>query len=241
MNYIKGQFLLALLTTSIVAVSTSANAETKLDTDQARLGYTYGAQIGMQLKNSGLIDDLDLDAVLAGLKDLSTGAEPKMTVEEMQAAQVNQQQKMQAEYAALASNNKAASDAFIEKNASAANVKVTASGLQYEVLREGKGEAPQADSMVELHYMGKTIDGTVFDSSYDRGAPATFSTAGVIPGFSEGIQLMKEGGKIRLFIPAAMAYGENGPPSIGPNQALIFEVELIDVKTAAELNAATAE
>jgi FKBP-type peptidyl-prolyl cis-trans isomerase FkpA len=127
--------------------------------------------------------------------------------------------------------NKAAGEKFLAENAKKANVKTTASGLQYEVLTEGKGQTkPTAESNVTVHYKGTTIDGKEFDSSYSRGEPTSFPLNGVIPGWTEGVQLMTEGAKYRFFIPSTLAYGESGAGgAIGPNETLIFEVELIKI------------
>ena len=135
--------------------------------------------------------------------------------------------------AAVADKNQTDGDAFLANNAKVDGVKVTESGLQYQVLREGKGKSPVATDTVKVHYQGTLTDGTKFDSSYDRGAPADFPVSGVIPGFAEGLQLMQEGAKYRFTIPAAIAYGADGPPSIGPNQVLVFDVEMIEVVSQA--------
>ena len=127
--------------------------------------------------------------------------------------------------------NKAAGETFLAENAKKPGIVTTASGLQYEVITEGTGASPKATDTVSVHYLGTTLDGKEFDSSYKRGAPASFPLNRVIAGWTEGLQLMKEGGKSRLFIPANLAYGENAPSSkIGPNATLIFEVELVKVK-----------
>lgn len=127
--------------------------------------------------------------------------------------------------------NKAAGEAFLAENGKKDNIITTASGLQYEVVEQGDGASPSASDNVTVHYKGTTIDGKVFDSSYDRGAPATFPLNRVIAGWTEGLQLMKEGGKFRFFIPSELAYGERGAGNlIGPNSALIFDVELIKVQ-----------
>lgn len=126
--------------------------------------------------------------------------------------------------------NKAVGEKFLAENGKKANIKSTASGLQYEVLSEGKGKKPAATDSVTVHYKGTTIDGKEFDSSYGRGEPATFPLNGVIPGWTEGVQLMTEGSKYKFYIPSALAYGENGAGgAIGPNETLIFEVELIKI------------
>jgi len=201
----------------------------KLDNEKAKLGYTFGAQIAGDMKNQNLGEDIELEAMFAAFKDIFAGHESRLTIEEMQASQTAYQQKQQAKYEAKITENKAKGDAYLAKNAKVKGVKTTESGLQYEILTEGKGKQATATDSIKVHYTGTLIDGTKFDSSYDRGAPATFGVAGVIPGFGEGLQLMKEGGKYRFTIPSNLAYGEQGPPSIGPNQALIFEVQLIEV------------
>lgn len=127
--------------------------------------------------------------------------------------------------------NKAAGEKFLAENAKKANIKITASGLQYEVLTQGKGTTkPAATSNVTVHYKGTSIDGKEFDSSYSRGEPTSFPLNGVIPGWTEGVQLMTEGAKYKFYIPSGLAYGENGAGgAIGPNEALIFEVELLKI------------
>jgi len=203
--------------------------ELDLSTEQAQLGYTIGSQMASQLDNSDLFGDIDLEALIAAFRDTAEGKEARLTSEQMQQAQLNFQQKAQAKIDELANTNKAKGDAYLVKNAAKEGIVTTESGLQYEVLREGKGDQPAAESSVKVHYVGTLTDGTEFDSSYQRGTPTEFPVGGVIPGFSEGLQLMKAGAKYRFVIPSDQAYGVQGPPSIGPNQALIFEVELIEV------------
>ncbi len=207
------------------------SSKVDLSDDASKLGYTFGAQIATDMKRQNLQEDINVDAMFAAFKDVFAGEEPRLSLEEMQAAQVAYQQKQQAKFQAIVDKNKADGEAYLAKNAKKSGVKTTDSGLQYEVLREGKGSTPTATDSIKVHYKGTLIDGTKFDSSYDRGEPANFGVSGVIPGFSEGLQLMKEGAQYRLTIPADIAYGVQGPPSIGPNQALIFEVELIEVVT----------
>lgn len=202
-----------------------------LSTDAAKLGYTFGAQIASDMKRQDMQDDISIDAMFAAFNDVFTDKEPRLSLDDMQAAQLAYQTKQQAKYQSIVDQNKAAGNAFLAENAKKSGVKTTDSGLQYEVLRKGKGAKPTPTDTIKVHYTGTLIDGTKFDSSYDRGAPADFGVSGVIPGFGEGLQLMKEGAKYRFTIPANIAYGEQGPASIGPNQALIFEVELIEVVT----------
>ncbi len=220
--------------TYVNTVIAAENNKIDLTTDKAKLGYSVGVQIATNMKGQNFDKAVSIDAISAALKDVFAGSDLQMTDEQMQQAQLGYQEKLQQEFAALAQNNADSSAAFIEANGKKKGVVSTDSGLQYKVSREGKGKQPTATDTVKVHYEGKLIDGTKFDSSYDRGAPADFPVSGVIPGFSEGLMAMKEGAKHTLFIPASQAYGENGPPSIGPNQALIFEVELIEVVSQAD-------
>ena len=150
---------------------------------------------------------------------------------EIQAYFTEMEKKQRAAAEELGKANAAAGEAFLAENGKRVEVKTTPSGLQYEVLTEGDGPRPEANDQVEVHYTGKLIDGTVFDSSVDRGMPATFGVTQVIPGWVEALQLMKAGSKWRLFIPSNLAYGPNGAPGspIGPNATLIFDVELLKV------------
>jgi len=199
-------------------------------TDQEKLGYAFGHQFAKNLVAGKLQDEVSAETLSQAIKDALSGAEPKMTDEEMRAAVEGFQAKAQAKAAAEAEAAKAKGTEFLAANKDKKGVVTTESGLQYIMVEEGKGTTPTDDKSVEVNYKGSLIDGTGFDSSYDRGQSATFPLNGVIPGFTEGLKLMKEGGKIKLFIPSDLAYGVQAPPSIGPNQALIFEVELIAVK-----------
>jgi len=221
----------ATVSTPENVVQAADTSDVDLSSDAAKLGYTFGAQIASDMKRQNLDKDLDAEAMFAAFKDIFSGKEPRLSPDEMQGAQVTYQEKQQAKYQELLDKNKAAGDAFLAKNAEKSGVKTTASGLQYEVLREGKGRQPTTTDTIKVHYKGTLIDGTQFDSSYDRGAPADFGVSGVIPGFGEGLQLMKEGAQYRFTIPSNIAYGEQGPATIGPNQTLVFEVELIEVVT----------
>ncbi len=225
-----GAYFATVSTPENVAEAADAK-EVDLSSDTAKLGYTFGAQIATDMRRQNLQEDIDAEAMFAAFRDVFAGKEPRLSLEEMQTAQISYQQKQQSKYQAQLDQNKAEGDAYLAKNASLSGVTTSASGLQYEVLREGKGKTPTATDTVKVHYTGTLIDGTKFDSSYDRGAPADFGVSGVIPGFSEGLQLMKEGAQYRFTIPSNIAYGEQAPASIGPNQALIFEVELIEVVT----------
>jgi FKBP-type peptidyl-prolyl cis-trans isomerase len=204
-------------------------AKVDLGSEKAKLGYTFGAQMASELVRAGLVDEVELEAIFAAFRDITSGTEPQLSIEEMQQVQAALQQRQQAEFEVIAVENKTKGEAFLVQNATADGIKTTESGLQYQVVREGKGKQPTAENTVKVHYLGSLIDGTPFDSSYKRGAPTDFPVSAVIPGFAEGLQLMKEGAKYRFVIPADKAYGSNGPAGIGPNQTLIFEVELIEV------------
>ena len=196
-----------------------------------KISYSLGADIGEKLKQTEV--ELNPDYIAQGLRDAFAG-KPALNQEEvrsgLQAFQETLMQKMEAKEKEVAAKNKAASDKFLDENKKKEGVKTTGSGLQYKVITEGKGAKPKADDTVTVHYSGKLSDGTEFDSSYKRGEPATFPLNAVIPGWTEGLQLMGVGSKYQLVIPPNLAYGENAPAVIGPNQVLIFDVELLDIK-----------
>ena len=198
-----------------------------------KLSYALGMSMGHNFKGSG-IKSINAEDFAAGVAAVYDGTKPAMTYDEakriVQDYFTNLEAEMQAKNAQAAEENLRIGNAFLEENAKRDGIKVTASGLQYEVLKEGKGHSPKAEDRVEVHYTGKLIDGTVFDSSVERGVPATFGVTQVIPGWVEALQLMKEGDQWRVYIPANLAYGPNGAGGvIGPNMALIFDVELLRV------------
>lgn len=199
-----------------------------------QLSYALGLGIGHQLLQMNA-EGLNIDDFAQAIKDVMTGGELKM--KEAEAQQMVQQffaEQEALQQAANAEKGKAAKaegEQFLAENAKKEGVKTTASGLQYQVLRDGNGKQPKATDQVECHYEGTLIDGTKFDSSYDRGQTATFPLNRVIAGWTEGLQLMHEGAKYRFFIPYQLAYGERGAgASIPPYAALIFDVELVAVK-----------
>ena len=198
-----------------------------------KLSYALGMSMGHNFKGSG-IKSINADDFAAGVAAVYDGTKPAMTYDEakriVQDYFTNLEAEMQAKNAQAAEENLRIGNAFLEENAKRDGIKVTASGLQYEVLKEGKGHSPKAEDRVEVHYTGKLIDGTVFGSSVERGGPATFGVTQVIPGWVEALQLMKEGDQWRVYIPANLAYGPNGAGGvIGPNMALIFDEELLRV------------
>ena len=201
--------------------------------DLDRISYALGLSMGNNFRNSG-IKTINVSDFADGVAAVFEGAKPKMSYDEAKEEIRIFFQAMEEEQRAAAQKmgevNAAAGKAFLEENGKRVEVNVTPSGLQYEVLEEGTGKQPSAGDNVTVHYTGKLIDGTVFDSSVDRGAPATFGVTQVIPGWVEALQMMKEGAKWRLFIPSNLAYGPNGACNIiGPNSTLIFDVELIKV------------
>ncbi len=234
--------LLVVLFLLLFAVGCSAEEvkvapEMKLDTPKNRISYTIGVNIGKDFKGQEI--EVDTDVLMLGLRDSLEGKELKLTDEEMvteiQAFQQKMQAKMVAERQEIAAKNQAEGEAFLAENANKEGVVVTESGLQYKVLEAGDGESPGPADVATVNYKGTLIDGTQFDSSYDRGQPATFPVGGVIPGWTEALQLMKPGAKWQLFIPSALAYGERGAgQEIGPNATLLFDVELISVEKGAK-------
>lgn len=206
-------------------------ADPSLDSEEKKVSYSMGLIFGQRMQSD--IPGIDSETFIEGIRDGLEGADPKMSETEiretLQSYQRKQQQLQMEQIQELAQNNLKASEEFLAENAEREGVKTTESGLQYEVIEEGSGESPTADDRVKVHYEGTLIDGTVFDSSRERGEPVTFKLSDVIPGWTEGLQLMKEGGRVKLYLPPELAYGPGGNRSIGPNQALIFEVELLEV------------
>lgn len=198
-----------------------------------KLSYALGMSMGHNFKGSG-IKAINADDFAAGVAAVYDGTKPAMSYDEakriVQDFFTNLEKEMQAEAAKAGAENLKIGEAFLSENAKREGVTTTASGLQYEVIRKGAGDHPATSDRVEVHYTGKLIDGTVFDSSVERGVPATFGVTQVIPGWVEALQLMREGDKWRLYIPSTLAYGENGAGGvIGPNMTLIFDVELLRV------------
>lgn len=212
-----------------MAFTTACSKKVKLDSDVKKASYAIGQQIGGNLKQQNI--DFDADALAQALKDASAGKND-MSKEDMQAAMMKLQEATMKKQQEQADKNSKGGKDFLEKNKTAAGVKTTASGLQYIVVKEGSGAAPTKDDTVRVHYKGTLMSGEQFDSSYDRGQPAEFPVGGVIPGWTEALQLMKVGGKAKLFIPPELAYGPSGRPGIPPNSVLVFEVELMEIVKA---------
>lgn len=209
----------------------AGNAPAKLSTEDAKVAYSIGYLTGKT--NSEQLPGLDVSAYVSGFKDAYSKKPSALSEDEMKATLTAFKQKKmaeaQAKYQLEASANGKKGEAFLATNGKKPGVKTTASGLQYEVLSEGKGAKPVPADTVKVDYEGKLIDGTVFDSSIQRHEPATFQLDQVIPGWTEGLQLMTVGSKYRFTIPAAQAYGEQGAGPIPPNSVLVFEVTLLDI------------
>lgn len=211
---------------------TGESVSVELVNDAQKTSYSVGTKYGEGLRRD--LGDLDLDSFIAGLRDSFAGKSLKLSAEEIsKVITVYQQKKIQEskeKQQAAATLNKEKGDRFLVENKKQKDIVTTQSGLQYQILKEGTGAVPALDSVVKVHYRGTLIDGTVFDSSIDRGEPVSFPVNGVIKGWTEALQLMKAGSKWKLFIPSELAYGAQGAGgAIGPNETLIFEVELLEI------------
>jgi FKBP-type peptidyl-prolyl cis-trans isomerase FklB len=194
-----------------------------------KASYSIGLNFGFNFQRQNV--DLNTDAFAAGFKDAMSGRKPLLTEQEVRDTLIAFESDLQQKQTAAGKKNAAGAEKFLADNKSKEGVKTTASGLQYKVIKDGSGAQAKPSDTVTVNYRGTLIDGTEFDSSYKRGQPATFPVGGVIKGWTEALQLMKVGSKYQLFIPASLAYGEQGRPGIPPNSLLIFEVELMDVKS----------
>src|SRR6201997_102063 len=202
----------------------------QLKDQKDKVSYSIGMQIGFNLARQKV--DVNPDILAAGIKD-ALANKPQLTPDQVKDVMAQFEKDMEQKQKELGEKNKTEGTKFLEENKKKPGVKTTASGLQYKLIKEGTGAQPKATDMVTVSYRGTLIDGTEFDSSYKRGQPATFPLNGVIKGWTEGLQLMKQGSKYQFFVPSNLAYGERAVgPDIAPNATLVFEVELIDVKPA---------
>ena len=208
----------------------SLNAEKNpLDNDMKKISYALGYQIAQGIKSQSSVSELDSKALQSAISDVMAGRPTLLTEEEVQ-QQVKKWYEMQVEARKKqATANKAATTKFLAKNKTKPGIETTASGLQYKIIKPGKGTAPTPADKVKVHYAGTLIDGSEFDSSYKRNAPATFGLTQVIKGWTEGLQLVKPGGKVQLFVPPELGYGPATKPGIPGNSVLIFDVELLEV------------
>ncbi|MBA55449.1 MAG: hypothetical protein CMK89_13420 [Pseudomonadales bacterium] len=239
----KKYVIVATAVAALVACKGEAGSEEKaaakepaatLQTENQKASYAIGLKFGEGMGRD-LKTELDIDAFYQGFDDGFNGKESKMTQEEMVAAmnalQARKMEEQQAAQTKALEENKLAGETFLSENKAREGVIVTESGLQYEVITKGEGDTPDENDKVNVHYHGTLPDGTVFDSSVERGEPITFPVNGVIKGWTEALQLMQVGDKWKLFIPSDLAYGARGAgPKIGPNQVLVFEVELLGVE-----------
>ena len=213
--------------------ATAAEEDPRLESTLQRLSYAVGLQIGQSLRRQGL-HEIDAAAIAAALEDVYADRPPRLTMEQMQAAQAAYQAESAARQGRQAEANLAAGRAFLVSNAKNEGVVETPDGLQYRILRTGEGATPTAEDRVVVHYRGRLLDGTEFDSSHGRGEPTEFMLGAVIPGWQAALQLMPVGSHWEVWIPAELAYGERGAGgAIGPNQALHFEIELLEIKPGA--------
>lgn len=224
--------VLAAISHSLVLVAALAGAEEALDfsDETTRINYSLGYQIGGDFQRQGV--EMNAEAVVRGIHDALAGADPRMSEKEMNATLVELKRRVvddaRRRQQERAEKMRRAGLAFLERNKDEEGVKTTASGLQYKVLEAGSGTSPSSEDTVTVHYRGRLISGQPFDSSYQRGEPATFRLDKVIKGWAEGLQLMQEGAKYELYIPPDLAYDKQGPLA---NQTLIFEIELLAVKS----------
>jgi len=221
----------ALFALLVIGCNQSGVKNVELKTFNDSVSYSIGTDIGSNFKQQEL--EINVDALAKGLADAL--ADKDLEITDVQSAQIlnrfqkEMREKMQAKNDAEAADNAKKGEEFLAENKKKDGVKVTASGLQYKVIKQGNGPKPKLTDKVKVNYRGTLIDGTEFDSSYKRGTPAEFPLNGVIKGWTEGLQLMPVGSKYEFYIPAELAYGARGPQTIGPNQTLIFEVELLEI------------
>lgn len=217
---------------SVISLSVFVGCDkpAKLDNDLQRGSYAVGQTIGGNIKSQPL--QLDLPALVAGLKDAVDGKPSKLKPEEVKDAMMKLQQQAMGKMSESADKNKKEGEAFLATNKGKEGWKTTASGLQYKVEKEGSGASPKDGDIVKVHYTGTFLSGEKFDSSRDKGEPIEFPVNGVIPGWTEALKIMKPGAKYQLAIPSDLAYGPGGKGQIAPNSTLLFDVELLDVKPA---------
>lgn len=214
----------------LLPVAASAQDAPPLETVDQRFSYMVGLQLGQRMMEQGLGKTLDVDAFAQALRDTFAGEKPRLSMEEMQATVKEVQALRDQEQQEKTGKAQAEGKAFMAENMKKDGVQTTASGLQYTVVTAGTGEKPLAADTVQVHYEGRLLNGTVFDSSYARGEPATFGVGQVIPGWQEALQLMPAGSKWEVWIPSELAYGEQGAGGdIGPNETLNFTIELIEI------------
>ncbi|MGI0016169.1 MAG: FKBP-type peptidyl-prolyl cis-trans isomerase [Nitrososphaera sp.] len=222
--------LWALIFIYMISPSALAEEVVKLNTEQQKFSYAMGLQIAQSLIRQGI--EVDARAFLLGIEDVLAGQEPRLSMKEMQLILDKQQERINKERLALAEKNQADGKAFLNANKMKEGIHESPNGVQYKIIEEGKGAHPKITDTVVVHYRGTLIDGREFDSSHKRGEPATLQINNVIKGWQEVLPMMREGAKWQVFIPAELAYGERGASIIGPNETLIFDIELVSIKSS---------
>jgi FKBP-type peptidyl-prolyl cis-trans isomerase FklB len=220
--------LKTLLILPVLLASASLVNASALETDKDKLSYIFGVQVGQGLHAEGV--ELEMDAFTAGIKDMLAGNKPQIDQATAKVLVSDYQEQKQQKMAEISAKKQNESSTFLANNAKNDGFVVTASGLQYKIIKKGAGKSPTSEDKVIAHYTGKLLDGTVFDSSHDRGEPATFPVSGVIKGWQEALPMMKEGANWQIVVPANLAYGDRGVGNlIGPNETLIFDIELVSI------------
>tara|TARA_R110001592_G_scaffold177076_2_gene417343 strand:- start:157214 stop:157903 length:690 start_codon:yes stop_codon:yes gene_type:complete len=226
------KIILAIGMASVVSLNAAAETIKVLENEEQKVSYSFGLVLGKRMQND--LPDLNVDVFMQGVKDAIGNQAPLLTDDQvgdvLAKFQRDMQQKQMEEVQQIAEENQKIGSEFLANNKNKEGVVTLESGLQYKVLTEGKGPQPSGSDIVKVHYTGSLINGEVFDSSIERGQPVTFPLNGVIAGWTEALQLMPTGSKWQLYIPADLAYGANGNRSIGPNETLLFDVELIGIE-----------
>lgn len=229
------KFRTLLIALAMAVLTTSVGAQDRIAIDKTKLSYAMGYKLGVELK--GGADQVDVEQVIQAIRDASSGTDPRYPSEELlgQLREFEMQQREQAiaMIKELAAKNKSESESFLAQNSGKDGIKSLASGIQYRVIDGGNGRTPTLESEVVVHYRSSLVSGREFDSSFARGEPVTFKVNEVIKGWQEVLPMMKAGATWQVFVPSELAYGEQGNPRIrvGPNAALIFDINLVDVKT----------
>jgi len=218
------------LTILIMLVSGSVLAQ-GVETDKDKLSYAVGWDIGADIKRRST--EFNVESLITAIRDAVAESDPKVSVEEMRTLLTELQEKVRAEqveqFRQLSEENQAKSEAFLEANKSKTGIVVLPSGVQYRIIEEGEGARPGLESKVSVHYRGSKMDGREFDSSFARGTPEEFSVNAVLPGWQEVLPLMKAGSTWQIFLPPELAFGARGNPPVGPNEALMFDIKLVEI------------
>ncbi len=226
------KIILAMSMASVVSLNAAADTIKVLENEEQKVSYSFGLVLGKRMQND--LPELNVDVFMQGVKDAIQNKAPLLTDDQvgdvLAKFQRDMQQQQMEQVQQVSEENQKIGKEFLAKNKNKEGVVTLESGLQYKVLKEGKGPQPKASDVVKVHYTGSLINGEVFDSSIERGQPVTFPLNGVIAGWTEALQLMPTGSKWQLYIPSDLAYGANGNRSIGPNETLLFDVELIGIE-----------